>query len=63
MNFEFMKNIAVNLRATGPAAVLIALIAGITILGLFGDGPMAKSALSILALLTGLVGISLAQRT
>lgn len=63
MNFEFMKNIAINLRATGPAAVLISLIACITLLGLYGDGPKASTALTILSFLTGYVGISLAQRT
>ena len=62
MNLDFMKNIAVNLRATGPAAVLIALIASITSLGLFGDRPIAKSAVGILAVLTGMVAISLAER-
>lgn len=35
---EFLKNVAVNLNATGPAAVLISLIGGITLLGLFGHG-------------------------
>jgi hypothetical protein len=63
MNLEFMKNIAINLRATGPAAVLISLIAAITLLGVFGDGPLAKSALGVLAVLTGLVAVGLAQRT
>jgi hypothetical protein len=59
---EFLKNIAVNLKATGPAAVLIALIGGITLLGLFGQGEMARSALNILAFATGALGLALAQR-
>jgi L-asparagine transporter-like permease len=59
---DFLKNIAVNIRATGPAAVLISLIAGITLLGLFGQGELARSALNILAFATGALGLALAQR-
>ena len=47
----------------GPAAVLIALIGGITLLGLFGDGPIAQSALTILSISIGFLGFALAQRT
>ncbi|MBU2835748.1 hypothetical protein HF673_08230 [Acidithiobacillus thiooxidans] len=59
---EFLKNVAVNLNATGPAAVLISLIGGITLLGLFGHGGLASSALSILSLIIGFLGLALAQR-
>jgi hypothetical protein len=34
----FLQNIAINLRATGPAAVLITWLLCITALGLFGSG-------------------------
>jgi hypothetical protein len=60
---EFLKNIAVNLKATGPAAVLISLSGCVTLLGLFGQGDLASSALSILAFLIGMVGLALAQRS
>ena len=46
---DFLKNIAISLQATGPAAVIIAWIISVTALGLFGDGSLAKTALSILA--------------
>jgi hypothetical protein len=47
----FLKNIVVNLRATGPAAVLIAWLVCITALGLYGSGSLAGMALSGLILL------------
>ena len=60
---DWLKNITVNLKATGPAAVLIALIVGITVLGIFGEGDKAGAALSILGFMAGALGIALAQRT
>jgi hypothetical protein len=59
---DFLKNIAVNLKATGSAAVLISLIIGITLLVFFGQRDLAKSALGILAFATGDLGVVLAQR-
>ena len=59
---EFLKNISVNLRATGPAAVLIAWIAAITAIGLFGEGDLAKSAIQILAFAGGMILIGLASK-
>jgi hypothetical protein len=50
---RFLSNIAVNLRATGPAAVLITWIACVTLLGLFGTGPLAKTAIGILSVVGG----------
>ncbi len=41
---KLLANVMVNLRATGPAAVVIAWIIGMTILGILGKGPEAKSA-------------------
>lgn len=60
---DWLKNITINLKATGPAAVLIALIVGITVLGVFGQGEKAGSALSILGFMVGALGVALAQRT
>ena len=62
MSLEYLKNFAVNIRATGPAAVLIALIAGITLLGLFGEGTNSTLALSVLTVISGAIAISLAQK-
>jgi hypothetical protein len=53
----FLKNIVVNLRATGPAAVLIAWLVCIAALGLYGSGSLAGMALAgLLALGTALIG-------
>jgi len=60
---EWLKNIAVNLHAKGPAAVLISIIVSIAALGLWGQGDLAKSALSVLAVALGLLGLALANRT
>ena len=60
---DFLKNIAVHLQAKGPAAVIIVWIVCVTALGLFGDGSFAVSALSILALVGGMILISLANKT
>lgn len=57
-----LKNIAISLQANGPAAVIIFWIVGVTALGLFGDGPVAKSALSILAVAGGLILVALANK-
>ena len=59
---DFLKNIAISLQATGPAAVIIAWIISVTALGLFGDGSLAKTALSILAVAGGVILIALANK-
>lgn len=46
---EFFKNISVNLKAKGIAAVYVVWILAIAALGLYGDGPLAGKALSILS--------------
>ncbi|WP_097050926.1 hypothetical protein [Thalassospira xiamenensis] len=61
-NMEWLKNIAINLNAKGPAAVLIALIVSISSLGLWGEGELAATALGILAFALGLLGLALANR-
>lgn len=52
---DIFKNIAVNLTATGMAAVMIAWLLCFTLLALFGTTDMAKYALYML----GTVGIGL----
>ncbi len=57
------ENLVVNLKATGPAAVLVAIVLSIAALGLFGSGELAKSAMSVLSYLGGgvLVAMSIAR--
>jgi hypothetical protein len=59
---DWFKNIAVNLHAKGPAAVLISLVLSIAALGLWGEGELAEVALSILGFAFGMVGLSLANK-
>ena len=56
------KNLAVNLKATGPATVLVAWIAGVVVLGIFGTGESADRAFGLLAIAGGLILITLAAR-
>ena len=56
------KNIALNLRATGPAAVIAIWIISVTLLGLFGNGELAGRALTILAVAGGMVLVALASK-
>lgn len=58
-----LKNIAINLRAHGPAAVIIAWVGGVTVLGLYGDGDLAIRAMNILAVAGGIILVTLAART
>lgn len=59
---EFLKNIALNLKATGPAAVLIVWIICVTLLGLFGSGEMASKSFGLLAFFGGAVFFALASK-
>jgi len=59
---EFFKNIAVNLKATGPAAVMCVWVICVTLLGIFGSGPMASSAFGLLAFFGGAVLYALANK-
>lgn len=61
MNNPF-RNLVINLKAKGPAAVICVWIIGITALGLFGSSEIAKSALSILAVAGGLILVGLASK-
>jgi len=60
---DFLKNIAINLKATGPAAVIIVWLLCITILGLFGDSDTASRSLGLLAFFGGAVLVSLANKS
>ncbi|MFA5847048.1 MAG: hypothetical protein WC855_09120 [Thermodesulfovibrionales bacterium] len=44
----FLKNISINLKATEAAAVLIAWVMGITLLGIFGKDSIAYAGMGIL---------------
>ena len=59
---EFLKNIALNLQATGPSTVIIVWIICVTMLGLFGSGDMAGRSFGLLAFFGGAVLISLANK-
>jgi hypothetical protein len=60
---DFLKNVVVNLRAKGPAAVLCVLVICITLLGVFGQGSTARFAIGVLAGTLVFLGMALAQRT
>ena len=62
-SFNPLRNIVVNLRATGPAAVICVWCISVAALGVFGEGSNASSALGILAAGGGMVLLALAQRT
>ncbi len=59
---EFFKNIAVNLKATGPAAVMAIWVVCVTLLGIFGSGEMARSAFGLLAFFGAAVLVGLASK-
>jgi hypothetical protein len=59
---EFLKNIVINLKATGPAAVFIAWIIGVTLRGLFGEGDVARIGLSVLSVGGALLVTALSKR-
>lgn len=60
---QFLKNIIVNLRATGPAAVMAVLVICVTLLGIIGPGEMASRAFTLLAFFGGAVLVGLANKT
>lgn len=59
---NFLRNIIVNLKATGPAAVIIAWILGVTCLGIFGQGQVAEHGMTALNLVGVILIIAMAQR-
>lgn len=59
---EFLKNIAINLKATGPAAVIIAWILGVALVGVMGQGETATKALNALNIVGPLLIIVMGQK-
>lgn len=59
---DLFKNLAINLRATGPAAVMIAWIMAVAGIGILGQGELANFSLTILGFVGGAVMFSLASR-
>jgi hypothetical protein len=62
MNPFSLKNLSLNLQATGPAAVLICWCVSVAAVGIFGSGPTASTALGLLAAGGGMILIRLAGR-
>ena len=56
------KNLQVNLLANGGWAIVGLLVICITVLGIFGEGPMAERAMAALTITTGLVAAAMAAR-
>jgi hypothetical protein len=59
---DFLKNIAIRLRATGPAAVLVSWVLGVTALGIWGNAELGRQALTTLSVVGGLLIVILGQR-
>ena len=55
---EWLRAITLKMTANGVAAALCVVALCVAILGLFGQGPIAESALKILAIIAG--GLSVA---
>ncbi|MFT5116531.1 MAG: hypothetical protein ACI9NY_000050 [Kiritimatiellia bacterium] len=53
MSFNPFKNIAVNIQARGPAAILIVWCISVTAIGLYGQGEMAGRAINLLSFFGG----------
>ena len=58
---DFLKNLALRLQATGPAAVICVGIISVTLLRLFG-GANAATALTFLGVAGGMILVTLAMR-
>jgi len=52
---NFFSNIALNMHATGPAAVMCTWVIAVTALGLFGQGELARSAMTVLTVVGGMI--------
>lgn len=59
---EFLKNISINLKASGPAAVLISWVVGVTLLGILGEGEITSKAMSVLSVTGALLIAVLGHR-
>jgi hypothetical protein len=56
------RNLALNLQATGPAAVLCVLLLSIAAVGVFGSDKLGPQALGLLAAALGVVATGLIAR-
>ena len=59
---DLLRNVAINIKATGPAAVMIAWIAAVAALGIFGSPELGKSAMYALYFAGGPILTSLASK-
>lgn len=50
---DLLKNLIVNLSADGPVAALCIVALCITAVGIWGEGPLANTALAILTVVAG----------
>jgi hypothetical protein len=60
--FNPLTNISVNLKAMGPAAVMIAWMTAVVAVALFGQGELAGRALVLLGFAGGAILMGLAGR-
>ena len=60
---DIFKNLVVNLRAAGPAAIIGVWVICVAALGLFGSGETADKAMALLAFAGGGIMVSLALRS
>jgi small neutral amino acid transporter SnatA (MarC family) len=56
------RNISLNMRATGPASVVCVWMISILLLGLFGQGELARSAITALEVAGGMILIAIASK-
>ena len=56
---EFFKNIV--LKAKNSAAVLIVFIVAVVVVGIYGEGPLANDAMSLLYILAGMIILDLVR--
>ncbi|MNV97468.1 hypothetical protein D3C71_1925930 [compost metagenome] len=56
---NFLNNVRLSMTAAGPAAVICVLAICVTLLGLFGAGPLASGALAILSIGFGATMVAL----
>jgi hypothetical protein len=64
MMFEFLKKLRMRLHLSGSVTVMVAWMACITVVGVWGNGPLATGALGILggtALLVFMIALTLSD--
>lgn len=58
---QLLRNVSINLRATGPSAVIIVWIIATAAIGIFG-GPQAGAALGVLGAGAGFILLTLTSK-